>query len=196
MADMAQNAYYPGGEGYYYINTPSPQQSILSSNNYGSHQTTPQTDHSDFSFSESHIASRSNSEPFLYQQQVVPQLGAPIILPQGIQGIPISHHLRSEDKQSKTNKRTQCVSEENPSEITDSFAHTARHRLARIAGIRNQSVMADSLARAAKRQTCPASTERYLHPSKLPRRKLYHGRNESLIMTTSERTTLCTTCSN
>jgi hypothetical protein len=112
MADMAQNAYYPGGEGYYYINTPSPQQSILSSNNYASHQTTPQTDHSDFSFSESHIASRSNSEPFLYQQQVVPQLGAPIILPQGIQGIPISHHLRSEDKQSKTNKRTQCVSGE------------------------------------------------------------------------------------
>jgi hypothetical protein len=104
---MAQNGYYPGNEGYYYMATPSPQQSILSSNTYASQQTTPQTDHSDFGFSDSAIASRSNSDAYLYQQQVVPQLQSAIILPQGI---PISH-LRTEDK-TKANKRTQCVSQE------------------------------------------------------------------------------------
>jgi len=103
---MAQNGYYPGNEGYYYMATPSPQQSILSSNTYASQQTTPQTDHSDFGFSDSAIASRSNSDAYLYQQQVVPQLQSAIILPQGI---PISH-LRTEDK-TKANKRTQCACE-------------------------------------------------------------------------------------
>jgi hypothetical protein len=107
MANMAQNGFYSGNEGYYYMAaTPSPQQSILSSNTYPSQQTTPQTDHSDFGFSDSAIASRSNSDAFLYQQQVVPQLQSAIILPQGI---PIAH-LRTDDKQ-KANKRTQCVSQ-------------------------------------------------------------------------------------
>lgn len=104
MDDMSQTAYYQGAPEYpaYYISTPSPQQSILSSNTFTSQQLTPQTDHSDYGFSDAQL-SRSNSEPFIFQPHVVSSI-APAV---GAPRIPIPH-FRSEDK--PKNKRTQCVS--------------------------------------------------------------------------------------